>query len=144
MICKIADLITEVPDTDGLRSLCRDYLWSGAEAVDVAIRPEQYRPDKYGPNISAKDLEYMESARQFYVTLLYREGLYLHASAVELEGRVYLFSGDSGVGKSTHTRLWQQVFGESARIINDDKPALRYLDGVWYAYGTPWCGKEYI
>lgn len=34
-------------------------------------------------------------------------GFYLHSSAVELDGRAYLFSGKSGVGKSTHTRLWQ-------------------------------------
>ena len=27
------------------------------------------------------------------------------------------------------------------RIINDDKPAIRIIDGVAYAYGTPWSGK---
>ena len=26
-------------------------------------------------------------------------------------------------------------------MLNDDKPALRLKDGVWYAYGTPWSGK---
>jgi hypothetical protein len=67
----------------------------------------------------------------------------LHASAVELDGRAYLFSGPSGMGKSTHTRLWQQEFPR-ARVFNDDKPALRLLDDVWYAYGTPWCGKDGI
>ena len=25
--------------------------------------------------------------------------------------------------------------------MNDDKPALRFLEGRWYAYGTPWSGK---
>lgn len=55
-----------------------------------------------------------------------------------------MFSADSGVGKSTHTGLWRKVFGDRAQIINDDKPALRCLDGVWYAYGTPWCGKDGI
>ena len=48
------------------------------------------------------------------------------------------------MGKSTHTRLWQQEFGPETVVFNDDKPALRYLDGVWYAYGTPWCGKDGI
>ena len=67
----------------------------------------------------------------------------LHSSAVVLDGKAYLFSGSSGVGKSTHTRLWQQRF-PSAVVINDDKPALRMIDGVWYAYGTPWCGKDGI
>ena len=144
MLCKIADLITEIPDKEGLCSLCEDYLWNGGESADVVIRADCYRPEKYGPNASEDDIAYMESARQFCQELLYRDGLYLHASAVELEGRAYLFSGDSGVGKSTHTRLWRQVFGETAQVINDDKPALRCLNGMWYAYGTPWCGKDHI
>ena len=87
---------------------------------------------------------YMESAAQFYGRLVDHNGFYLHSSAVVLDGKAYLFSGDSGMGKSTHTRLWQRVFGTDARVINDDKPALRRIDGVWYAYGTPWCGKDGI
>jgi hypothetical protein len=87
----------------------------------------------------------MESGFLFYARLLCFQGMMLHASAVVYDGRAYLFSGDSGVGKSTHTKLWQTVFGEDqAVIINDDKPALRFVDGCWYAYGTPWCGKDGI
>lgn len=71
-------------------------------------------------------------------------GLMLHASAAALGGRAPLFSGPCGRGKSTHTRLWQQTFGEAVQVFNDDKPALRRLDGRWYAYGTPWCGKDGI
>ncbi|MBR3610570.1 MAG: hypothetical protein IKL57_03775 [Oscillospiraceae bacterium] len=71
-------------------------------------------------------------------------GFYLHSSAIELDGKAYLFSGPSGMGKSTHTRLWQSIFGEKACVFNDDKPALRRIDGRWYAYGTPWCGKDGI
>lgn len=71
-------------------------------------------------------------------------GLMLHASAAALGGRAYLFSGPCGRGKSTHTRLWQQTVGEAVQVFNDDKPALRRLDGRWYAYGTPWCGKDGI
>ena len=67
----------------------------------------------------------------------------LHASAVVVDGYAYLFSGPCGVGKSTHTALYRSAFPEAV-IINDDKPALRCLDGVWYAFGTPWCGKDGI
>jgi hypothetical protein len=84
----------------------------------------------------------MESGFQFYRQLLGFNGMMLHASAIELNGKAYLFSGPSGMGKSTHTRLWQQIFGDAAQVFNDDKPALRRLDGKWFAYGTPWCGKE--
>ena len=48
------------------------------------------------------------------------------------------------MGKSTHTKLWQQLFGENAKVFNDDKPALRRVEDHWYAYGTPWCGKDGI
>lgn len=77
------------------------------------------------------------------ISTLYN-GLMLHASAAALGGRACLFSGPCGRGKSTHTRLWQQTFGEAVQVFNDDKPALRRLDGRWYAYGTPWCGKDGI
>ena len=144
MLCAIADLIVEVPAEGGLDSRCRDYLYSGEGLADIVIDPAAYRPQLYRAGMSPEMLAYMESGSQFHRGLLRHNGIYLHASAVALDGQAYLFSADSGVGKSTHTRLWQAEFGEKARIINDDKPALRQLDGVWYAYGTPWCGKDGI
>lgn len=89
-------------------------------------------------------MAYMESGMQFYWRLLRFSGLMLHASAVAMEGRAYLFSGPCGMGKSTHTGLWRQTFGDAAQVFNDDKPALRRLEDRWYAYGTPWCGKDGI
>ena len=97
---------------------------------------------QYGSNEAVT--AYMESGWIFYMHLLEFEGLMLHSSAVAYQGKAYLFSGPCGVGKSTHTGLWKQCFGEAAQIINDDKPALRCLDGRWYAYGTPWSGKSGI
>ena len=68
----------------------------------------------------------------------------LHSSAIVVDGYAYLFSADSGTGKSTHTELWLKHFGNRAYIINDDKPALRCIEGQWYVYGTPWSGKHDI
>lgn len=144
MLCKIADLLTQIPEAGGLAPRCQAYLCPGTAEPDVIIQPEKYRAGRYSPHITAEGVAYMESAFQFYTELVRFDGLYLHASAVALEGRAFLFSGPSGVGKSTHTRLWQQSFGAAARIFNDDKPALRRIGGIWYAYGTPWCGKDGI
>ena len=47
----------------------------------------------------------------------------------------------SGVGKSTHTHLWLDKFPD-ARMINDDKPAIRLIDGEYCACGTPFSGKN--
>ena len=88
--------------------------------------------------------EYLLLGQRFCRYLLEYDGMQLHSSAVVVDGRAYLFSADSGTGKSTHTSLWKQIFGERAQIINDDKPAIRLIDGVFYAYGTPFCGKDDI
>ena len=85
------------------------------------------------------EAEYMGTGTSFAVRLLDFGGLQLHACCVELGGRAYLFSGPCGVGKSTMGGRWTCLFGAS--YINDDKPALRLLDGRWYAFGTPWSGK---
>ena len=143
MFCKIADLLVEVPEAGGMPPRCQEYLTDDFEKIDIQIVAENYRPDKW-PNMNENDMCYMESGAQFYNTLLQHNGLMLHASAVELCGKAYLFSGPCGTGKSTHTRIWQQTFGSAAQVFNDDKPALRCLDGKWYAYGTPWCGKDGI
>lgn len=144
MRCKIADLIVEVPATDGLDVRCKDYLWEEKEGADIIIRTELYRREKYSTELSNASIAYLESGHQFNRELLKYDGFYMHSSAVVMEGKAYLFSGPCGVGKSTHTRLWQKVFGDQAYVINDDKPALRRIDGRWYAYGTPWCGKDGI
>lgn len=143
MLCKIADLITDVPDTGGLAPRVRDYLWESDSPPDIVIRESDFRPNAW-KGIPYDLYCYMESGVHFYANLLHYNGMMLHASAVAYEGRAYLFSGPGGIGKSTHTGLWKKVFGERAVVINDDKPALRFLDGRWYAYGTPWCGKDGI
>lgn len=144
MLCKIAELITEIPTADGLAVRCKDYLWENNATPDIIVQKECYRWDRFAPSIKPETIAYVEAASQFYRQLLRYNGLYLHSSAVVRDGRAYLFSGHSGVGKSTHTRLWINTFGGDTRVINDDKPALRCMDGTWYAYGTPWCGKNHI
>ena len=113
------------------------------EPAQIVIDETKYRPHLY-EGFSENDIAYMESGWQFYLQLLKFNGLMLHSSAVAMGGNAYLFSGPCGRGKSTHTRLWQSAFGEAASVFNDDKPALRRLDTGWFAYGTPWCGKDGI
>lgn len=86
--------------------------------------------------------EYHRTEAAFNSGLLDNEGFLLHASAIAFQEKGYCFCAASGIGKSTHTGLWQKVFGENrVHIINDDKPALRFKNGCWYVYGTPWSGK---
>jgi hypothetical protein len=111
---------------------------------DITIEENELRLSKWK---SAEDPNlpfYMETGRVFCNKILQYDGMMLHASAVMIEDRVYLFSGQCGIGKSTHAKLYLDSFGEKAMIINDDKPILRKIQGTWYAYGTPWCGKDGI
>ena len=109
---------------------------------DIVIRSDAESFHKLHPNMCLEDCEYMMTGASFYRELLRFDGMLLHASAVAADGKAYLFSAPSGTGKSTHTGLWQQVYGKDrVQMLNDDKPAIRLLDGTFYAYGTPWSGK---
>lgn len=90
---------------------------------------------------SREDCEYIYTGMSFYKQLINFEGIMLHSSAVVVDGRAYLFTAPCGTGKSTHTALYLREFGDRAYILNDDKPAVRFEDGAFYAYGTPWSGK---
>ncbi len=97
---------------------------------------------KETPSITLSECEYIWTGFDFAKKLLSHNGFVLHASAVCYKGKAYLFSAPSGTGKSTHTALWQKVFGGEAIIINDDKPAIRKINNKLYIFGTPWSGKS--
>lgn len=65
----------------------------------------------------------------------------IHASSVAIDRQGCAFIGPSGIGKSTHSRLWlEHVPG--TRLLNDDQPVLRLQpDGTVRIYGSPWSGK---
>lgn len=64
----------------------------------------------------------------------------IHTSTIVCEGKAVLFLGESGTGKSTHTRLWREHI-EGAFLLNDDSPIIRIIDGKPWVYGSPWSGK---
>ena len=65
-----------------------------------------------------------------------------HGSCVSVDGVGYLFIAKSGTGKSTHTRLWRELLGERAVMVNDDKPLVHLTAAGPVIYGTPWDGKH--
>ena len=137
--------LTVAMDTFGKTARqAQPYAIAHEEKVDIRVQPDKSIWKRRYPGIPEDDCEYMASGRSFYEQLLNFQGTVLHSSAVVVDGRAYLFSAPSGTGKSTHTQLWMKLFGDRAYILNDDKPALRLENGVWYAYGTPWSGKHDI
>lgn len=117
------------------------YLAPDDGPVDITLQCDAHQILALNPNLEdAETALYLGTGTIFSQMLLDYDGTYLHASAVILDGKAYLFSANSGVGKSTHTQKWCRLFGAS--YLNDDKPVLRLVDGVWMAYGTPWSGKH--
>lgn len=139
---RIADLTVKMDTFGRTLTQAEPYRCQPVERPDICVEGYWEALRETAPHLSPDECEYINTGSDFYLQLLKHRGLVLHASAVVLDERAYLFTAPSGTGKSTHTQLWLRLFGERAEILNDDKPALRKVDGTWYAYGTPWSGKN--
>lgn len=110
------------------------------EASEEAIETEytEFLAEGVTRDICESTCIYREIARK----LIAFQAFVMHGAVLELDGKAYLFTAKSGVGKTTHTKLWIEYFEGRASYINGDKPIIRCKNGEWYAYGTPWMGKE--
>ncbi len=66
----------------------------------------------------------------------------LHSASILYQEKLWLFSGRSGTGKSTHTNLWKELYGTP--VINGDLNLLALEKGQPVVHGTPWCGTSEI
>lgn len=109
-------------------------------ATDEDIRQERLLAERDYPD------GYLESIclyRNLALKLPKYGAFLMHGSVVSVKDRGVAFLARSGTGKTTHTLLWKEHFGEELKIINGDKPIIRFSDDkIPYAYGTPWAGKE--
>ena len=67
-------------------------------------------------------LETLAVYRKLAQLLVWDDILLMHGAVVAVDGQAYLFTAKSGTGKTTHTRLWMQQFGDRAVMVNGDKP----------------------
>ncbi len=76
-----------------------------------------------------------------YGNLIRSGTLVMHSSLIDVNGEGILFTGPSGVGKTTQAELWQEH--RNAQIVNGDMVFIRKeSDGIFYAYGSPWHGSS--
>lgn len=66
----------------------------------------------------------------------------LHSASILYRGSAWLFSGHSGMGKSTHTNMWKELY--HVPILNGDLNLLAITGGLPMVYGLPWCGPSGI
>ncbi len=144
---RMAELNIELDNRYGyVEELCRDYRTStGVPAFRVRVAESEVEAylATLGRAMTAAEAEAHLLYRRICERLPAYDALLLHAAAVDMDGRGYAFSARRGVGKTTHTTLWQTHFAGRATVINGDKPVIRLADdGRLWVYGTPWCGKE--
>ena len=142
---KIAGLVVDMqPKYPTLSERSAAYSVDQSTPSDFSISVPTFQIEekvKNSPGLSMDACEYAWYGYEFYKKLLHYGGMMLHSSCIAVDGKAYLFSASSGTGKSTHTNLWKEHFGERAVFVNDDKPALRLFDGEFFACGTPFSGK---
>lgn len=128
-----------------LEDYCKGYLVDEREKEDfsVSVSDEEIaRETKILPLIFPADAEQSCAYRQIGYKIMQYDALVMHAVLMEVEGYGIAILADSGTGKTTLARNILAAYGGCARIINGDKPILRFMDGKLYGFGTPWNGKE--
>lgn len=143
-IYKIADLSVEISHLesesfDWYAPYLTDEVGEAAQIKLSATRGEIDRYLKDGVGFTPYTAENTLLAQQFHRHIQLFDGGHIHSSAVLYRGKVYLFSADSGVGKSTLTQRICKLCPDAV-IINDDKPSFRIIDGKCIVYGTPFAG----
>lgn len=76
----------------------------------------------------------------FYSYVSLRQTLFLHASAIDYNGKSVVYTASSGTGKTTQAELWMKHRG--AKILNGDKVFLKQEADTIHAWGSPWTGSS--
>lgn len=138
------------------RTFCKNYLTDAPASFEVAVTPADIAYERQR-SARADELEgaavrehadpYLETLavyRKLAQLLVQDDILLMHGAVVAVDGQAYLFTAKSGIGKTTHTRLWMRQFGDRAVMVNGDKPLLHITSEGVTVYGTPWDGKEHL
>ncbi|MBO5130586.1 MAG: hypothetical protein J6B95_09625 [Oscillospiraceae bacterium] len=152
---KIAGRVIRVRSLfESTRDYCRAYLTEENPELSVEVTAENllFEQEQYDEEAREEGfrrrrftdpfLERTAIQRKIAEFLFDDRVLMVHGSAVALDGAGYLFTARSGTGKSTHTRLWREVFGSRAVMVNDDKPFVRLGAQEPLVCGSPWSGKH--
>lgn len=148
---RMAGLLFQINNRyDLIEEKCLEYKVETSDKADFILEVsdeeihfvQNWKRENDGVEISAAEAEYDKAPYAIYPKLFPYKASWLHAAVVEMDGEAFAFTAPSGYGKSTHIKLWLKAFGEKVKIINGDNPILRCIDGTFYAFGTPFCGKE--
>lgn len=95
------------------------------------------------PYDTAFHYDFFHALRLVYLYFAQKQGMAaIHSASILYKDKLWLFSGHSGMGKSTHTNLWKEHFGTP--VINGDLNLLAIENDIPVVHGIPWCGTSGI
>lgn len=116
------------------KSILQATLNNDGSRADFYIKP---------PIDEALTTDMFHAIRLVFLYLAQKRGMFaIHSASIVYNGKLWLFSGRSGMGKSTHTSLWNELYGTP--IANGDLNLLTISDGTALVHGIPWCGTSKI
>ena len=142
---KIADLAIGIENRFSyVEDISKDYLTKDEPLFTLSASDADIEYEKTLSEDNFPDGVYESTSiyRKMAEKLVEYDAFIFHGAVIEYKGRAYLFTAKSGVGKTTHIKLWRERFGKEVSVLNGDKPVLRIINGEVFASGTPWRGKE--
>ena len=141
---KLADISIEVDNKyTFMEALCRDYMTEEAPLFSVSVTDGEIERERATPAETPEYLESIALYRKIAERLPEYDAFVFHAATLNFSGEAVAFTAKSGVGKTTHTKLWIETFGrDKVHYLNGDKPIVRFIDGIPHVFGTPYRGKE--
>lgn len=126
--------------------LCKEYETSLLPEIKISITERDLETEN--DYFSREKINYSESYRETLAVLrriseemLSFDTFLMHGAVVAVNNKAYMFTAESGIGKTTHIKKWLESI-EGAYVVNGDKPFISIVGSSVYACGTPWCGKE--
>ena len=120
---------------------------------DVQLGPESYAVSRTDYEAGTVQVQYLPWGEHcvsqmdnsffhlgFEGLLIRQDRVCFHAACVETDQGGILFSGPSGIGKSTQAQLWCDHRG--AKLLNGDRPILQRTEQGFLAWGSPYAGSS--
>lgn len=112
---------------------------------DTYLKKDGSRMELYcSPPISESFIfDLFHAIRYAFLYLAQKQGMFaIHSASILYKGKAWLFSGHSGMGKSTQANLWKELY--QTPIINGDLNLVALTENGPVIYGIPWCGTSGI
>ncbi len=134
-----------------IHTMCANYKSDKDEDLIIEITNDDIENEIKLSNDSNKNdvypkyyLEALAVYRKF-LDYAYKQNVFLfHSSAFMIDDSCFILTAPSGTGKSTHAKYLKQVYNERFKIINDDKPLIKFDGKDYIVYGSPWNGKHHL